>query len=260
MHLVKILITAIAIPASAANAAIFATSYSNYTAGSLTPANYNNPATALGKSNPVSGLYALSPYNGAFLNTDMVGIGAGGSLTLQFASTVPIGAGREFGVHAGVNLLGDGDGTSSDPAATFNVRRAIVEVSEFGIEGSFIALNSGNPITFDLPTNYWADLAGPPGTQTTGGTIVADFGKPFEGTLSSFTGLDWTAAKTLLNGSAGGTWFDVSGLGLTSLNYVRFSVPVGANYRMFIDSVAAVPEPATVALCALSALVLFRRR
>jgi hypothetical protein len=166
-------------------------------------------------------------------------------------------------VHAGVNLMdATGTGTNTNPAIAINDRRAVVEVSQNG--STFSALNSGNAIVFNIPTNYYADLAGPPGFTTTPGSLEADFGKPYAGTLATLNGLDWTATKAALDGSAGGTWLDVSGLGLTELNYVRFSVPSDAGYRMFVDAIAAggtaVPEPASVGLLMTGGLLLMRRR
>jgi hypothetical protein len=246
----------------AAHAAIFAIGYSDYMPGSLSPADYDNPATALGKPNPITGGLILSPFSATWSTDEMVGIGPGGSLTLQFSSPVTVGAGLEFGVHTGVNLWErGGTGTNLDPAGTLNVRRAVVEVGDTA--GHFVALNGGAAITFNIPTNYYADLAGPPGTATTPGSIEADFGKPFAGTIATFNGLDWTETKAALDGSAGGTWLDASGSGLEKLNFVRFSVPTDANYRMFIDAVAgasAVPEPTSLGVVIVGGLLLARRR
>jgi hypothetical protein len=65
---------------------------------------------------------------------------------------------------------------------------------------------------------------------------------------------------TLLNGSAGGTWLDVSGTGLSSVQFVRFEVPEGAATRMVVDAVTAVPEPAAMGLMCVPLLFLARRR
>src|SRR4029079_17384147 len=115
--------------------------------------------------------------------------------------------------------------------------------------------------SFDAPSNYYADLGASPSGTSTPGSVVADASKPFTGHLNDFSGLDWTATKALLNGSAGGTWLDFSATGLPAVQYVRFEVPAGVSYRMVVDAVSAVPEPATaLVMLSLAAAVKRRRR
>jgi hypothetical protein len=89
--------------------------------------------------------------------------------------------------------------------------------------------------------------------------LVADFSKPFTGTLSSLNGLTYPQIVGLLDGSAGGTWLDVSGAGLSSVAYVRFDVPAVEGQRLVLDAVTAVPEPA-LGLSILPAIALLSRR
>jgi hypothetical protein len=63
----------------------------------------------------------------------------------------------------------------------------------------------------------------------------------------------------LLDGSAGGTWLDLSSTGLASVGFVRFEVPQGADYRLVLDAVTAIPEPGAL-LPLVGALALLRRR
>ena len=72
---------------------------------------------------------------------------------------------------------------------------------------------------------------------------VADFSRPFAGTLSDFNGLTYPQILQLLGGSGGGNWLDVTRTGLSSVEYVRFDVPAGAGDRLVLDAVTAVPEP-----------------
>jgi hypothetical protein len=139
----------------------------------------------------------------------------------------------------------------SDPS------RAVMSVSSDG--GLWLAV-SAHPITFDMPTNYFADLPADPSFNTQPGSQPADFSEPFTASLSDFNGRNWSSTLALLDGSAGGTWIDFSSTGLSEVNYVRFEVPAGANYRMVIDAVTAVPEPGVVVLSLAWTLGLLLRR
>jgi len=116
------------------------------------------------------------------------------------------------------------------------------------------------PVSFDAPSNYYADLGASPSGTSTPGPIVADASKPFTGHLNDFSGRDWTATKALLNGSAGGTWLDFSATGLPAVQYVRFEVPAGAGYRMVVDAVSTVPEPVGATIIAMVAVAMGRRK
>jgi hypothetical protein len=127
-------------------------------------------------------------------------------------------------------------------------------VSEDGV--TFVPLGD-QPFLFANPTNAYTDVAitnylAPLGSQ------VADFSRPFTGTLSDFGGKSYAQILTLLDGSAGGTWLDLSGTGLSGVRYVRFDVPEGA--RLVVDAVTAVPEPSAAVLLSLSLVALTRTR
>ena len=64
----------------------------------------------------------------------------------------------------------------------------------------------------------------------------------------------------LLDGSAGGTWLDVSGAGLSAVQFVRFEVPAGTGARLVLDAVTAVPEPGAATVLCLALLSFVRRR
>jgi hypothetical protein len=282
--------------AAAASNASFATAVTDYTMGNVFIAapntTYNQTAAAVGAPNPIvgSGAFAgnLSPFNSHYETSDLVAIGRGGSITLQFGSAVPVISGPELNVVTNVYLVDAGDfmagtsGTASSPARTSAFdeygaeRTALVEVAT--TPGDWRTVGR---VKFDKPANAYASATGPYDFPPTG-AVEADFGKPFTGSVADFSGKNFGDILTLLDGSAGGTWIDVpANLGLSSFQYVRFSdtlwqTPDGTTFEqrtsgynpayvkpadLFIDAVAAVPEPAGAAVVAVAALAgLCRRR
>jgi hypothetical protein len=217
------------------------------------------------------------------------------------ATTAAVNNGFNIGIQAGVGLTDTqyGSGVAGTTGGTINngnytnLRAATVAVSQDGTNWKYLQYNGvtgatavePNPadpslyqwvpsssdaslIAFDVPTNYFNSTSiGPDGVYApdtvAAGTPVADFSKPFPGTLASFSNESWNQVITTLDGSSGGTWLNVAGTGLNSIDYIQFTVPASATNSMYIQAVAGVvPEPATDALL-LSALVLLpllRRR
>ena len=247
--------------------AVVAASVGSYTPGDFsvtgTSTNYQNASAALGMLSGDTGFGGLNPFNPAFSTSQIVAVGAGGQLTLHLSSPAPVTAGTPtlgVFVNNGIIDVSGGSGTAGTPAQTFSdLPRAVVSVSRDG--ANFVDLFGGAAVTFSVPTNYYTDGQISNYNEPLG-SAVADQFKPFTGTLSSFDGETFGQIKTTLAGSAGGTWLDLSGSGLSSVTDVRFAVPAGATYRMFVDSVSAVPEPATIGLAAVAAagLLVGRRR
>lgn len=200
----------------------------------------------------------LTSSNATYAKSALTAVGVGGELVLHLATPAATN-GKTIGVHAGVGLALTYPGQRNlIPAMTYtDPRVAVVSVAQ--TLQNWVDLNNGNPITFNLPTNYFsAGLAGPFTNDL--GTEEADFFKPFNGTLSDFSDTDWAGTLSVLDGSAGGYWLDLSGTGLSSVNYIRFAVPAGAADNMYVDAVVSVPEPATFGLLALASVVMLGRR
>ena len=251
-----LIVTAAAPPAGAA---ITAFNVVNYQPGSAT--SFTDPNAALGLPVGDTSFGALTPFNPPFKPEQIVIVGAGGSITLRLSSPVPAGgAGPEIGVFSNNGLIDvspDGSGTAGSPAATFSPPGlARVSVSADGV--SFFPV-AAEPVTFENPTNFYTDVT-IDNYSAPLGSAVADFSKPFAGNLSSFAGLTYRQVVQLLGGSAGGTWLDVTGSGLASVEYVRFDVPAGEGRRLVLDAVTAVPEPGALSLGAFVLLALRRRR
>jgi hypothetical protein len=264
--------------AATAQSAITADAVVGYSAGTGAKAAYwgaplNNPGAALGlpvANHDLDNLFdgesqiafadrsALTPFSPAFTPSEVVSFGAGGQLTVRLSGPVPT-YGATLGVHTGSGLNDNSwpTGQNFAAASTFtDARVAVVEIS--ADNAAWYSLGS---VTFNLPTNYYAvGLSNPYGDGP--GTATADFAQPFTGTLADFNGRDWQGTLDVLAGSAGGTWIDLSAAvgAPAAIQYVRFSLPVGSADTFVLDSLTAVPEPASLALALLGTPLVLRRR
>jgi hypothetical protein len=216
-------------------------------------ASFPDPTTALGPIAGDTGVYpgygdqgGLNPFNPVFSNTQMVAVDPGNTLTLHLSAPVASNDGAGLGVFSSVGLndySSDGSGTAGTPATSFSTpSAAIVSVSQDGI--NFYPLNSCNPIAFSNPSNAFLNTPISGYYQDPSGTL-SNTSKPFLGSLASFSGENYSASNgstpsilQTLDGSAGGTWINLNGVGAASISYVRFNVPSGANYSALIDAVA----------------------
>jgi hypothetical protein len=234
----------------------FASSVVSYAPGDGIAATFQQPASALGMPAGDTSFGVLTPFNAAFLGSHIVGVGAGGSLVLQLDQTAPTNAGATIGVHAAVGLIDtEWPNGNAGPTATLytNPRAADVLVSDDG--SRWHSLGSR---TFDIPTNFYSQGVTTPGLQMEPGTQVADFTKPFTRPLSDFDGRDWPAILTLLDGSAGGEWLELSSVPYPTVNFIRFDA--GAGQTIYVDAVAVIPEPVHGVACVIACALLARRR
>jgi hypothetical protein len=222
---------------------------------------YTNPLVALGKPQTKTGpTFPVTPFNNPFSKNDVVSVGTGGSLVLQLSNhLLPVDGQPELGVFTFQQLIQVNGGTNATPALFYPSVRASIDVSADGL--AWLPLNNGDPIAFDIPANAFKDAAG---------TIPSDYGLPFTGGFDALKNKS-SLADTIAayGGSAGGTWLDVSGTGLSSVDFVRFSVPTNSTFSFQLDAIslstaatgAPVPEPAIgCAALVTCALVTLRRR
>jgi hypothetical protein len=222
------------ITAGVAENTFYANQVVSYVPGTIPDSGYNNPSAALGGLNPVTGTFGgsnfyLTPFDPAFEPSDLVEIGAGGSLVLKLADTAAT-TGYTIGVHTGFGLLDLNypSGTNANPASYLNsaLRQADVQVSADGVHWG----NLGT-ITFENPSNIDTGAATDPEGFAPGVGPAADPGKSFLGNLNSFNGQDWQGTLKTLNGSAGGTWLNLKGVKdeqgnlIGGVNYIKFVVP-----------------------------------
>jgi len=260
----------VAVSGTHSNGAVFASAYdASQTSGLIS--GYDNAANALGgptlviePGSPYQGI--LTPFDPPFEGTDLVGIGGGGQLTLQFPNIVNVGGGNEIGVFSNVLLEDVGYGDNANPAVAYGSGdygggHASVYVS--ADDKTWFPI-SASPITFDKPANGYVDATDP--YQVNPGNQLADFGVPFTHSISEFNGLDFAQTLALFGNSGGGTWLNLAGSGLSQIDYIQFRVPQGD--ELVVDAVsinnnavgAAVPEPTALAAIGMGVLLIARRR
>ena len=214
----------------------FASSVIDYNSGTGFAAGYTNTSAALGA--PASGS-SVTPFGPPFAKSQLVSIGANGSLTLRFDSPIINNPSNPFGLDflifgntffAITNGNYFGGGITSGAIGGNNSGATRIEVSADGV--NWFTLNPTLAPTADniFPTDVLGDPHVPVNPALTG---------------SSFGGLGLTGIRALYNGSAGGTGYDLAWAQDTNGNFVNLPivrfvrVNVLAN-KSEIDAVAAM--------------------
>jgi len=228
----------------------FADAVISYNSGSGFAAGFTNAPAALGAPTPGGG---VTPFAPPFAKNQIVSLGAGGSLTLQLNTPIMNNSSDPFGIDfmifgntffalsgttATGALGGNNTGTtrvevSADNVNWFTLNPALAPV----VDGIFPTDGTGNPLVAVDPSL----------------------------TASSFAGQNLAGVRSLYNGSAGGSGFDLAwaqdSLGndanLAFADYVRIDVLSG---KSEIDAISVVPEPTAWALTLIGAGLFFLRR
>ena len=267
---VPALVLASALFVPAVGVAQFATSVVSYNSGVGFQSGYTTASSALGEPSRITpGLYGgpVDPFNSAYLVSQVVSIGAGGSLTLHFNTPIqnnPANAfGRDFNIfgNAGFVITNEYDfnvydwvGVPATDSSLYGADAIATRVSVSSDGVNFYTLNPALAPTVDalFPTDG-----------------IGNFGLPINPSLtaSSFAGKTLTDIRALYNGSGGGASYDISwaqnslgqSVSLTSIEFVRVEV-LGGNAE--IDGIVAVPEPtaASVALIGTLTAAFVRRK
>jgi hypothetical protein len=232
-----------------------------YTTGAGFTPGYTTAAAALGAPSVTTpGLFGgpVDPFDPPFLPSQIVSIGAGGSITLQMSVPIIRDPSHAFGIdfmifgNSGYVITnGDYSGGGVTDGSLFGVGTGAtrVEVSQDGVSWYVLDPSRAPAVDGLFPT----DGAGNPQVPVNPALSGADF-----------AGLGLAGIRALYNGSAGGAGFDLAWaqdshgvpVNLPSAGYVRIDVLSGTSE---IDAVSAVPEPAVCAL-ALAGVVFFRLR
>jgi len=239
----------------------FADAVVNYVPGTGFAPGFVNAASALGEPSRVTtGVFGgpVDPFNPPYLNSQLVSVGSGGSLTVQFNSPI-----------------------SNRPEHLFGLDLIVFGNNGFTITNNDFAgggITDGSLFTFDQPGSTrvfvsadnaaYFELVPPPGTGSAVDGLFptdgsGDFERPVDPELinADFAGLTLAGIRAHYAGSGGGAGFDLAwaqtpggqSVSLNEVNYVRVEVASG---RIEIDGFAAVPEPAAWALGLLGLLSL----
>jgi hypothetical protein len=240
----------------------FASSVYDYTEGSGVASGYNDPTAALGAPSQITpGVYGgpVDPFGAPYLSDQIVGVGTGGSLTLQFDTPIQNNPNNPFGLdfiifgHAGF-IEDFSTGTAVD-GSLYTGGTSDVRVSVSADGSTFYTLNPS--LTPQVDGLFPTDGSGNPFLPVNPALTAADFASQ-----------DLTGIRALYNGSAGGAGFSLAwaidsngqSVSLSSVAYVRLEV-LNDGTPAYIDAISVVPEPATWALAIAGAgLFLLRRR
>ena len=239
------LVLAAVLFASPSARAQFASSVVSYNPGTGFAASFTNASAALGA--PASGS-SITPFAPPFSSSQIVSIGAGGSIALQFNTPIAINPSAPFGIDLNIfaNEFFTRSTSNTVSGSFFHAASTTVQVSTDG--STWFTLNPA--------------LAPPVGalfpTDGTGNPLIAV--NPAL-TLNDFIGQNLAGIRALYGGSAGGTGYslawaqdaDGNSVALSSADFLRIEVASGV---VDLDAIAAVPEPGILNLLLLAALIL----
>lgn len=215
----------------------FAAEVVQYSPGADVPAGFDDPSSALGEPSRYTGVGefpgAVTPFNPPYLASEVVTIGAGGSLTVRLGTPAIDAATNPFGV----DLIVFHNGGYIDAAfpegvvgGTFFDGGAI-EVSFDGVE----FFPAASPAEGHFPTLGYLDLATPFTEEP--GDELSDFRLPVNPAIEP-DGMGWATLVRLYAGSGGGVGIDIGSVGLFEVNFVRFTA--GDGETPDIDAVSVV--------------------
>ncbi len=229
----------------------YADSVISYTPGTGLNTSYENSSAALGA--PTTGSDGSTPYSviyPAYKNTQIVGIGNGGQLTLEFNAPITNDpANHAYGMD--FTIFGNEFFINGSPiGGTYDHTGLTVWVSQDNVTYYQLAVPSGYGADDWLPTNNGGDPGLPVDPSLS---------------LSSFNGLTTAQALALYDGSAGGASFSLSwakdadgdSVDLSSASYIKIEGTSGYGYVDAVSRVESVPEPSGVALMVVGMGILF---
>ena len=229
-----------------------------------TGAGLTNAASALGepsRSTPGDFGGPVDPFNPPYLASEIVSIGAGGSLTLALSAPVLNDPNHPYGLD--FDIYGN---------AGFDITNGNY-IGGGVTDGTLFGASTGSTRVYVSDDNQTFYLLDPKRVPTVDALFPTDgagtFDQPVNPALSGadFAGADLARIRALYAGSAGGAGFDLSWAldangqpaNLAEARFVRVDVLTGAAEIDGISSVGAVPEPAPWTLIGMAAAAIVWR-
>lgn len=230
----------------------------SYDPGETPASGFTDPSAALGEpsrfTDDPSFPSVVSIFSPPFLPEQIVSVGEGGWLVVEFFEPIVDDPGHRFGID--LIVFGNGgfidtdfpNGRIGDPPGTF------------GLDDLYLSFSPDGHTWVDYPTVLTEGLFPTQGYLDSGpfdgepGSVPTDFTRPVDPTLTleDFAGLSLDEALALYDGSGGGTPVDLGLTGLSEARFVRVFMPDDGDpttsRNVEIDGFAAVPEPAALLL------------
>ncbi len=243
---------------SSLNAQSTAHAVVNYVPGINHSQSYTNLDAVIGSPSRVTpGEWGgpVDPFNAPYLNSQLLSMGTGGSLTMQLSEPIqndPTHAfGFDFTVFGNsffVITNGDYSGGGITDGTVYPASPSTTRVSISGDGALFFELTPS--LAPSLNNFFPTDGQG-------------RFDQPVDPSLKSsdFSNLDIVGIRRLYLGSGGGTSYDLGWardplgrpIADIDVNYIRIDV---LNGRVEIDGISAVPEPSVLSLLSLSGILI----
>jgi hypothetical protein len=215
----------------------FASGVVSYNPGSGFSANFTNSSAALGA--PASG-GGITPFAPPFSTSQIVSIGAGGSLTLQFNTPIMNNPADPYGID--MMIFGNSFFVVSSGSGSSAITSGAIFTSTISTR---VEVSADGSTWFTLDPNLAPNVGALFPTDGTGNPLL-----PVNPSLTgaNFNGLNLGGIRSLYGGSAGGAGFDLAwardgdgnSVELQSASFLRIDVLTG---RTQIDAVSIVPEP-----------------
>lgn len=259
------LVAGVVLCASASHASPWATRVVSYDPGEAVGSPYSDPDSALGKPTRFTGIGvfpgAVTPFNPAFSEGDIVSIGRGGHLTLELGRPARDDPRNPFGIdllvfgNAGFIDLDYPNGLAGRLFG--GSRGGTIEVSANGLAWEPII---GVEPDGGSPTLGYLDLDGP--YSTSRGRVRSEFTRPVNPSFDP-SGRSFAEIVAGYDGSGGGMPIDIADTGLSRVSFIRFTMPMSAVGTAEIDAVAvvrAIPAPGAFIVVAAGAWLGARRQ
>lgn len=224
----------------------YASAVISYSGGTSPASGYTNPTSALGEPTRFTGgiVYpsVVTPFNPAFMPSEILSIGAGGHLMLGFDEVIRDDPDHPFGI----DLIIFGNSMFTDSQYPGGVAAALA------FDGGVIELSADGTTWVTVPAQAadggWPTLAFEDTSPyaLTGGLNPTDFRAPVNPALhwSDFYGAPYESLISAYNGSGGGVGIDIGAHGLAEVTAVRISAAPDAWAHIEVDAVAIVASAA----------------